>query len=159
MRWLCPSKQARDSGANLSPSVRNKPYDPSIPGNHYKAGKPQLLRETSIGGARAGICLCLGNLHTHKRDHRKQERPYEGHPGASVLQCFHCLSLMQYFWLPWWLSGKESTCNAGDLGSIPGLERSPGGGNSNPLQYSCLENPTNRGAWRATVHGVAKSWT
>ena len=42
---------------------------------------------------------------------------------------------------------------------IPGLERSPGGGNSNPLQYSCLENPMDRGAWRATVHGVAKSWT
>ena len=66
---------------------------------------------------------------------------------------------MQYFGLPWWLSGKESTCDVRDSGSIPGLERSPGGGNSNPLQYSCLENPTNRGAWRATVHGVAKSWT
>ena len=46
-----------------------------------------------------------------------------------------------------------------DVGSIPGLGRSPGGWCSNPLQYSCLENPMNRGAWRATVHGVAKSWT
>ena len=52
---------------------------------------------------------------------------------------------------------KESTCNAGDLGSIPGLGRSPGGGNGYPLQYSCLENPMDRGAWWATVHGVAKS--
>ena len=43
--------------------------------------------------------------------------------------------------LPWWLSGKESACNAGDLGLIPGLGRSPGGGHVNPLQYSCLENP------------------
>ena len=64
--------------------------------------------------------------------------------------------------LPWWLSGKESACNAGaagDVGSIPGSGRSPGGGQGNPLQYSCLENPMDRGAWRATVHGVMKSWT
>ena len=46
-----------------------------------------------------------------------------------------------------------SACNAGDLGSIPGPGRSPGEGNGNPLQYSCLENPMDRGAWRATVHG------
>ena len=52
--------------------------------------------------------------------------------------------------------GKESACNAGDLGSIPGLGRSPGEGNGNPLQYSCLENPMDRGAWRATVHGVTR---
>ena len=55
--------------------------------------------------------------------------------------------------------GKASACNAGDPGSIPGLERSPGKGIGNPLQYSCLENPMDRGAWQATVHGVAKSWT
>ena len=48
---------------------------------------------------------------------------------------------------------KEYTCNAGDLGSISGSGRSPGGGHGNPLQYSCLENP-HRGAWQATVHGV-----
>ena len=53
--------------------------------------------------------------------------------------------------------GKESACSAGDLGSIPGSGRSPGGGNSYPLQYSCLENSMDRGAWQATVHGVAKS--
>ena len=55
--------------------------------------------------------------------------------------------------------GKESTCNVGDLGSIPGLGRSPGAGQGNPLQYSCLENLMDRGAWRATVNGVAKSQT
>ena len=54
--------------------------------------------------------------------------------------------------------GKESACNAGDLGSIPRLGRSPGEGKGNPLQYSCLKNSVDRGAWRATVHGVAKSW-
>ena len=55
--------------------------------------------------------------------------------------------------------GKESTCNVGNSGSIPGLGRSPGKGNGNPLQYSCLGNPMDRGAWQATIHGVAKSWT
>ena len=54
---------------------------------------------------------------------------------------------------------KASASNAGDSGSIPGLGRSPGKGNGNPLQYSCLENPTDGGAWWATVHGVAKSRT
>ena len=54
---------------------------------------------------------------------------------------------------------KRSACNAGDLGLIPGLGRSPGEGNGNPLQYSCLENPMEGRAWQATVHGVAKSWT
>ena len=55
--------------------------------------------------------------------------------------------------------GKEAVCDVGDPGSIPGLGRSPGEGNGNPLQYSCLEIPMDRGAWQATVHGVAKSWT
>ena len=54
---------------------------------------------------------------------------------------------------------KASACNAGDLGSIPGSGRSPGKGNGNPPKYSCLENPMDGGAWWATVHGVAKSWT
>ena len=54
---------------------------------------------------------------------------------------------------------KESTCSAGDLGSVPGFGRFPGGGHGNPLQYSCLENPMYGGDWWATVHGVAKSQT
>ena len=59
--------------------------------------------------------------------------------------------------LPWWLSGKESACNAGATGLIPGLRRSPGGGHGNRLQYSHLENPMDRGAWQAAVHGIAES--
>ena len=56
-------------------------------------------------------------------------------------------------------AGTESACNVGDLGSIPGLGRSPGEGNGNPLQYTCLEIPLNRGDWQGTgaAHGVAKS--
>ena len=67
--------------------------------------------------------------------------------------------LYVYFRLPWWLSGKEFACNAGDPGLIPGLGRSPGGGHGNPLLYSCLENPMDRGAWRAVVYRVTQSRT
>ena len=54
---------------------------------------------------------------------------------------------------------NNPAANAGDVGSIPGVGRSPGGGQGNPLQYSCLENPVDRGAWQATVHRVAKGRT
>ena len=63
-----------------------------------------------------------------------------------------------FFYLyEWGSDGKESTCNVGDLGSIPGSRRSPGEGNGYPLQYSCLGNPIEREAWRTTVNRVAKS--
>ena len=71
-----------------------------------------------------------------------------------------CLALIRgQVGIPGGSDGKESSCNAGDLGSIPGSGRSPGEGNGYPLQYSCLENSMDRGAWRATVNGVAKRWT
>ena len=88
------------------------------------------------------------------------------HDGISTLiriitrACF--VSLCQMKGLIQWLSSKESTFNAGvagDVDSIPGSGRSPGEGNGNPLQYPCLENPMDRGAWWATVHRVAKSRT
>ena len=67
---------------------------------------------------------------------------------------------LQALWgFPCGSAGKESACNAGDLGMIPGLGRSPGGRHGNPLQYSCLENPMDRRACWATVHGVTKSQT
>ena len=81
--------------------------------------------------------------------------------GVFVLFCF-LKSLTGCVRLPWWLSGKESTCNAGATGIaglIPEVGRSLQGGYSNLLQYSCLENPMDRGAWQATVHGVTKSQT
>ena len=60
---------------------------------------------------------------------------------------------------PVWSDGKESACDAGDLGLIPGSGRSPAEGIGNPLQYSCLENSMDRGAWQATVHGSLKVMT
>ena len=64
------------------------------------------------------------------------------------------LNNLQYY--PDGLDGKESACSAGNPRLISGSERSPGGGHGNALQYPCLENPMDRGVWRATVHGVAK---
>ena len=69
------------------------------------------------------------------------------------------LSIPVFLSFPGGSDSKESACNAADLGSIPGLGRSPGGRHGNPLQYSCLENPMDRGAWWATIHEVAKSQT
>ena len=75
-----------------------------------------------------------------------------------VVYCF-CVGFTAGMGFPGSLDGKASAYNVGDPGSIPGSGTSPGEGNGNPLQYSCLENPMDRGAWWATVHGVAKSWT
>ena len=61
--------------------------------------------------------------------------------------------------IPGGSDANQSACNAGDLGSVPESGRCPGEGNGNPLQYSCLENPMDRGAWWAIVHGVAKNQT
>ena len=67
--------------------------------------------------------------------------------------------VMHVMGFPGGSEGKESACNAKGLGSIPGLGRFPGEGNSYPLQYSVLENSIDRGAWQVTVHGATKSWT
>ena len=76
---------------------------------------------------------------------------------------FSTQSALLNWWPKYWSfsfsgsNGKESACKAGDLGSIPGLGRSPGTGYGNPLQYSCMKNPMERGAWQATVLGVERS--
>ena len=77
------------------------------------------------------------------------------------LELTYDLIQSKYNWLNFLYSSvvKESACSAGDLGSIPELGRSPGEGNGNPFQYSCLDHPMDRGAWWATVCAVAKSWT
>ena len=75
---------------------------------------------------------------------------------------YHLYGKRSFPGLPWWLRGKGSACRpgaTGDTGSIPGSGRSSREGHGNPLQYSCLENPMDRGAWWATLHGVAKSRT
>ena len=89
------------------------------------------------GGRKQEPHLSQGLLHAGKDDIRSSSILFQGFPGVS--------------------DGKESACSVGDPDLIPGLRRSPGGGHDNSLQYSCLENsPMDRGAWRATVHGVAR---
>jgi len=71
------------------------------------------------------------------------------------MDCQHLVSIFMGF--PGGSDGKESTCNVGDLDSIPGWGRSPGGGHGNPLQYSCLENPMDRGAWQLQSMGLQRA--
>ena len=101
------------------------------------------------------VLFCFLNQSVCMKIVSTQDRPEVLNPNKSLSNtCHNCPCLPKVLGLPRWLSGRESTCNAGDPGSI-----SPGEGNGNPLQYSCLENPMNREAWQATVHRVAKSWT
>ena len=78
---------------------------------------------------------------------------------VSLQVCKILLNNVCMFSFPGSLDSKESACKVGDPGSILGLRRFPGEGNGNPLQYSCLENPMDREAWWAMVHGVTKNWT
>ena len=87
------------------------------------------------------------NTHTHKIKRTKNTKEHT-HKRTKASQVVLVVKIM-----------PDSARDAGDVGSIPGLGRSPGEGNSYPLQYSCLENHMDRGAWEATVHRVAKSWT
>ena len=103
-------------------------------------------------------------LHTWSTSHAHHSEGVACHPPqVEQVGLVFALALGNMYLLrPRWLSGKESACSAGDAGdwgSIPGSGRSPGGGNGNPLQCSCLENSTDRGPWWATVHGVSNSRT
>ena len=122
-----------------------------------------LSRRQVAGGHRGGWKdeLMPGFLVQINCSHQSlSEALHASFSGPPQQQCFLELSL---FWCPrdgGGSEGKESACNAGDLGLIPGSGRSPGRGNGNPLLYSCLENPMDGGAWRAiTVHGIAESDT
>ena len=90
---------------------------------------------------------------------KKQNSPYVKYNYLSISRTCVTSRKLQKEFEPSGSVVKVSACNVGDLGSIPGLGRSPGEGNGNPLQYSCLEDPMEGGAWWATVHGVAKSRT
>ena len=90
------------------------------------------------------------------------ETPGSGGPEGEKVCCFEVIVLHRTIRAAGFRDGpvgKESACNAGDMDSIPGSGRSPGGGNGNPFQYSCLKNPMSRGAWQITVQRVAKNRT
>ena len=117
-------------------------------GRSLCSNKDAVFEQHKVPGS--GVCVILNDsappsriedifLFTPPRSKAFYQCPNKGFPGGSV--------------------GKESTCSAEDLGLIPGVGRSPGGGHGNPLQYSCLENTHGKEAWQAAVHGVAKSQT
>ena len=117
---------------------------------------PGISREEQTTGplpgkdhdSKLGVLFLLDTHHFHRIVKLKTESQTMINWGPSVVTGF-----------PGGSDDKESACKAGDLVSVPGLGRSPGGGCGNPLQFSCLEKPMDREAWRATVHGVAKCQT
>ena len=135
---------------------------------------------TRVAGARSWLHYCLGAGESIKgwKESKSQWRFSFSHRPILCLSIYPSI-LFIYLWMylyfyishpfnlwpvpgivlgfPGGSDGKESTCNAGDLGSIPRLGRSPGEGNGYPMQYSCLENSMDRGAWQTTVHRVTKS--
>ena len=130
-----------------------------------------MIKEYNWGPARKKRCVGQG------RRGWGEGRGWSFHERAPHYPCISCVHQPRSFLnallfvlvfyrsfigLPWWLSSEKSACSEGDArdtGLIPGLGRSPGGGHGHPPQYSCLENAMDRGAWQATVHGVAKNQT
>ena len=151
--WLQASKpqqtpgcHRRLGGGTLTPTTVGRPELDS--GKNFLSLKQQLSSPGSLARWHRGL----------NADPNKWEccpEVWGRNPGDQNWISVHTLDFVG---LPWWLS-KESACNERDQGLIPGLGRSPGEGNGFPLQYSCLENSMDRGAWQATVHGVAKSQT
>ena len=121
------------------------------------AHSPGPERQAPAESLLAAVWAAGPGLQPQSRDHTTSKGQ---EPVVLTTPFYIFINLYIYAWgFPNGSVGKESTCNAGDVGSIPGLGRSPGEGHGNPLQYSCLENPVYKGAWRATVQRVSKSWT
>ena len=124
-----------------------------------------LWQQDCVGGRGLGCLLLSQAEQTAKGSRREVFLKWEKQDTEELSHSYWQLpfeSDMEGIRAPPGLSGKESTCKAAATGNrnfIPGSGRSPGGRHGNPLQYSCLENPMDRGAWWATVHGVTKSQT
>ena len=121
--------------------------------------KPRTRLEKSLVSC---VCYlwCANMMNSDASKHKWAENRGSHPPLVSERQRQRSVISLLFLW-PFIFSGgsdgKESPCNAGDMGLFPGLGRSPGEGNGKPLQYSCLENSVDRGAWWAIVHGVTES--
>ena len=140
-------------------------YSPwNSPGQNTGVGSLSLLQGIfPTQELNPGLHYCRQILYqlSHRGSPRILERvayPFSSRPSPPRNQTRVCC-IADGFFTSWLFSGKESVCNVGDPGLIPGWGISPGVGNGNPLQYSFLENSMDRGAWQAIVCGVAKSWT
>ena len=132
-----------EPGSRLSPMLAGRFFTTESPGTHLSKGKYGISISGSRRLSQTGSCyLDLGVLTCMNSNY------------PETVNCQPSAMVQTSSPKPAYPSASAG--DAGDRGSIPGSERSPGGGNGNPLQYSCLENPTDRGAWWATVHGVTK---
>ena len=151
-------QQVRSSSLSHGPDKRAVEHCPKLLGESFQNGRNQgslLLLPSLLELRRCPLrCYCDGMVYPGSLFSPVRDSP------VSWLSCAHSLTQKG-----WPRSNEraslvdQSACNEGDQGSIPRLGRSPGKGNSNPLQYSCLENAMDRGAWWATVNGVTKSQT
>ena len=140
------------------------PSCPKAPSEGCMAEPPLLQKTQKIRFLLISpVAFCLPKVRLSqtpplKGNHCPQTQPFTFHPRLCMvtLHLAHHLGTTDLWVCPGRSDSKEPDCNAGDPGSIPGLGRSPGEGNGYPLQYSCLENPMDREAWWATVHGVTK---
>ena len=133
------------------------PKDPYPRGNFYATKVARLLKSYGLGLRSVFVLLWMSKRVSCPGG--TLQGSVGGHPARAPGPAPSSLGLVLSMGFPGGSDGKEFDCKAGDLGLIPGLGRSPGGGHGNPLQYSSLKNPMERGAWQATAHVVAKSWT
>ena len=149
--WIA-ARQASLSITNSRSSPRLTSIESVMPSSHLILCHPLLL----MPPIPPSIRVFSNESALHMRWPKYWSFSFSIIPSKSILEFFYLLNTMSF---PDGSDGKESACNAGDLGLIPGSGRSPGDGNGNPLQFSCLEKPMDRGVWRAIILGVAKSWT
>ena len=133
------------------PTRLPRPWD--SPGKNTGVGCHFLLQCMKLKSEVKSLC-CVRLLATPWTAATRLLHPWD-FPGKSTGVGCHCLLHYMYYWPLIWLKA-QSACNVGDLGLVPGSGRSPGGRHGNPLQYSFLENSMDRGAWWATVHGIAE---
>ena len=143
----------------LCDPIGYSPPGSSLHGIHrqeYDSGLPSFPSPGDLPDWDQTYVSCAGQTDSLLLSHRVQVKHWQKKKMKFIY--YYC-SLTQYLGFPGRAVVKNLPANAGDPGSIPGLGRAPGEGHGNPLQYCCLENSMGRRAWRATVHGVAKSWT
>ena len=141
------ARQASLSITNSRSSLRFTSIESVMPSSHLILCRPLLL----LPSIPPSITVFSNESTLHMRWPKYWSFSFSIIPSKEI-----CLNQIMYMGFPRWLRVKKSANNAGDAGFISGLGRSPGEGNGNPLQYSCLENFMDRGTWWATVHGIAE---
>ena len=163
--WWSPHQRGKDAAGPLRVTLGRTSWEDGRKQSQPVCGQTLLSYVATVRVLNLTLSLCLSVLNC------KMEMTAPASKGAYVFKWANTSTMLRpaltltedllilCYSFPGGSEGKESACNAEDPGSIPGLGRSPGQGNCNPRQYSCLENSMDRGAWETTVHGCAKSQT